>query len=160
MGHRGMGCRRWFAASIFASLRDQRLDLSLLKEVKQGDQILSKQFRFQPFECLDAVGNDTFSARKKPTADDVQPEDSGSTKALTTTWTTRGQSLPAYRGNEAVAYPPASTECLAGMPQMRATDGVKDGVHPVARETVNLFHEILMFVINWDDPHAGNGRRP
>jgi hypothetical protein len=29
------------------SLRDQRLDLLLLKEVEQGDQILSKQCRLQ-----------------------------------------------------------------------------------------------------------------
>ena len=36
------------------SLRDERLDLLLLKEFKQGDQILSKQCRFQPFERLDA----------------------------------------------------------------------------------------------------------
>ncbi len=28
------------------SPRDERLDLLLFKEVKQGDQILSKQFRF------------------------------------------------------------------------------------------------------------------
>ena len=77
------------------SPRDQRLDLSLLKEVKQGDQILSKQIRFQPFECLDAVGNDAFPAGKKPAACDVQPEDSGPTKALTTTWPTGRQSLPA-----------------------------------------------------------------
>ena len=116
------------------SLRDQRLDLSLLKEVKQGDQILSKQIRFQPFECLDAVGNNAFPAGKKPTAGDVQPEDSGSTKALTTTWPTRRQSLPAYRGNKAVThYPPANTECPAGMPEVRATDRVKDDVHAVAR---------------------------
>ena len=67
------------------SLRDERLDLFLLKEVKQGDQILSKEFRFQPFERLDAVGDYPFPAWEKPAADDVQPEHGGSTKALTTT---------------------------------------------------------------------------
>jgi hypothetical protein len=70
------------------SLRDERLNLLLLKEVKQGDQILSKEFRFQPFERLDAVGDDPFPAREKPAAGDVQGEDGGSTKALTMTWTT------------------------------------------------------------------------
>jgi hypothetical protein len=70
------------------SLRDERFNLLLLKEVKQTDQILSKPFRFQPFERLDAVGDDPFPAREKPTAGDVQPEDGGSTKTLTTTWTT------------------------------------------------------------------------
>jgi len=67
------------------SLCDQRLDLLLLKKAKQGDQILSKEFRFQPFERLDAVGDHPFPAREKPAAGDVQPEESGSTKALTTT---------------------------------------------------------------------------
>ncbi len=70
------------------SLRDERLDLSLLKEIKQGDQILSKEFRLQPFERLDAVGDHPFPAWEKPAADDVQPEGSGSTIALTMTWTT------------------------------------------------------------------------
>jgi hypothetical protein len=41
------------------SLRDERLDL-LLFEVKQGDQILSKQCRSQPFKPLDAVGDHRF----------------------------------------------------------------------------------------------------
>ena len=70
------------------SLRDERLDLLLLKEVEQDDQILAKQSRFQPFERLDAVGDHPFPAREKPAAGDVQPEDGGSTKALTATWTT------------------------------------------------------------------------
>ena len=70
------------------SLRDQRLDLLLLKEVEQGDQILSKPCRSQPFEPLDAVGDHPFPAREKPAASDVQPEDGDSTKAMTTTWTT------------------------------------------------------------------------
>ena len=70
------------------SLCDERLDLFLSKEVKQGDQILSKEFWFQPFECLDAVGDHPFPAWEKPAAGDVQPEGGGSSKALTTTWTT------------------------------------------------------------------------
>ena len=70
------------------SLSDERLDLSLLKEIEQGDQILSKEFWFQPFERLDAVGDHAFPAREKPAASDIQPEDRDSTKAMTTTWTT------------------------------------------------------------------------
>lgn len=69
------------------SLRDQRLDLALLQQVEQRDQILSKKIRSQSFECLDAIGNDAFPARKKPTARNVQPEEGGSTKALTAAWT-------------------------------------------------------------------------
>lgn len=67
------------------SLRDEWLDLLLLKEVEQGDQILSKQRRPQPFEPLNAVGNDPFAAREKPTADNIQPENTDFTKAMTTT---------------------------------------------------------------------------
>ena len=67
------------------SLRDERLDLFLLKEVQQGNQILSKQCRFKPFERLDAVGDHPFPAREKPAAGNVQPEDGDSTKAMTTT---------------------------------------------------------------------------
>ena len=74
------------------SLRDERLDLLLFKEVKQGDQVLSKQLRLQPFERLDAVGDHPFPAREKPAAGDVQPEDGDSTIAMTTTWS---QSSPA-----------------------------------------------------------------
>jgi hypothetical protein len=70
------------------SLRDERLDLLLLKEAEQGDQVLSKEFRVQPFERLDAIGDHPFPAWEKPAAGDVQAEDSGSTKALTTAWTT------------------------------------------------------------------------
>src|SRR5512135_1110789 len=53
--------------------RDQRLDLFLLKQVKQSDQILSKQFRFLSFKPLDAVRDDAFAAREKPAAGDVHP---------------------------------------------------------------------------------------
>jgi hypothetical protein len=70
------------------SLRDERLDLLLSKEVEQGHQILSKPCRSQPFEPLDAVGDHPFPAREKPAASNVQPEDRDCTKAMTTTWTT------------------------------------------------------------------------
>ena len=66
------------------SLRDQRLDLFLLQEVKEGDQILSKQCRSQPFEPLDAVGDQPFPAREKPAASDIQPEARDRAKAMTT----------------------------------------------------------------------------
>ena len=67
------------------SLRDEWLDLLLLKEVEQGDQILSKQCWPQPFERLDAVGDHPFPAREKPAASDIQPENGDSMKAITTT---------------------------------------------------------------------------
>ena len=70
------------------SLRDERLDLSLLKEIKQGGQILSKEFRFQPFERLDAVGDHPFPAREQAAAGDIQRVDGDSMQAITTTWTT------------------------------------------------------------------------
>ena len=46
------------------------------------------------------------------------------------------------------------------MPEVGATDGVKDDVHALAREAVNFLHEVLMLVINWDTAQVGNGRRP
>ena len=70
------------------SLRDQRPDFVLSKEIEQRDQILSKQCRSQPLEPLDAVEDHPFPAREKPAASDVQPEDTECTKAMTTTWTT------------------------------------------------------------------------
>jgi hypothetical protein len=70
------------------SLRDERLDPLLSKEVQQGDPILPEQVRLQAFERLDAVGDHPFPARQKPAAGDAQPEQGGSTKASTTTWTT------------------------------------------------------------------------
>jgi hypothetical protein len=74
------------------SMRDQRLDLLLFEEVTQGDQILSKQCRSQPFKPLDAVGDHPFPAGEKPAAGNVQPEDVDSTIAMTTAWS---QSSPA-----------------------------------------------------------------
>ena len=67
------------------SLRDEWLDLLLLKEVKQGDQILSKQCRSQPFEPLDAVWDHPLAAREKPASDNVQPEDGDPMIAMTPT---------------------------------------------------------------------------
>src|SRR5215470_11702437 len=66
------------------ALRDEWLDLLLLKEAEQGDQILPKQSRFQPFERLDAVGDDPFPAGEKPAAGDVQGVNGDSMKAITT----------------------------------------------------------------------------
>ena len=54
------------------SLRDQGLNLLLVKEVEQSDQVLSKECRPQPFEGLYAVGNYPFPAWKKPATGDVQ----------------------------------------------------------------------------------------
>src|SRR5262249_61922231 len=48
--------------------RDQRLDLSLLKEIEQGDQVLVKLSRSQPFEPLDTVRDHPFPAREEPAA--------------------------------------------------------------------------------------------
>ena len=66
------------------SLRDEWLDLLLVQEVEQGDQILSKPCRSQPFEPLDAVGDHPFPTREKPAAGNIQPEDADFTKAMTT----------------------------------------------------------------------------
>jgi hypothetical protein len=43
---------------------------------------------------------------------------------------------------------------------MAAPDAVKDNVYAIAREAVNLFHEVEMLVINRDAAQVGNGRRP
>jgi hypothetical protein len=66
------------------SLRDERLDPFLLKEVEQRCQILSKQCRPQPFECLDAVGDHPSPAREKPAARDVLRVGGDSMEAITT----------------------------------------------------------------------------
>jgi hypothetical protein len=76
------------------SLRDEWLDLLLLKEVEQGDQVLLEQCRPQPFEPLDAVGDHPFPAGEKPAAVDVQPEKRESMEALTAPRTTGSQSAP------------------------------------------------------------------
>ena len=56
------------------------MDLLLSKEVEQGDQVLSKEFRVQPFERLDAIGDHALAAREKPAAGDVQRKDGDSMK--------------------------------------------------------------------------------
>jgi hypothetical protein len=43
---------------------------------------------------------------------------------------------------------------------MGAADAVKDSVDALAREAVNLFHEVEMLVIDGDTAQVGNGRRP
>ena len=67
------------------SLRNEWLDLLLLKEIEQGDQILSEPCRSQPFEPLDAVRDHPFPAREKSAADNIQRENGDSMKAMTTT---------------------------------------------------------------------------
>src|SRR5262245_59999086 len=67
------------------ALRDQRLDLLLLKELEQRDQILSKPGRLPPLEPLDAVRHHPIPTREKTAADNVHPEDGESTEAITTT---------------------------------------------------------------------------
>src|SRR6478672_3038366 len=69
------------------SLRDKRLDLLLLKEVQQGDQVLSKQCRLQPFERLDAVGDYPSPAREKPASGNIHREDGDGAKTMTTSRT-------------------------------------------------------------------------
>jgi hypothetical protein len=43
---------------------------------------------------------------------------------------------------------------------MAASDAVKDNVCAIAREAVNLFHEVEMLVVNRDAAQVGNGGRP
>ncbi len=43
---------------------------------------------------------------------------------------------------------------------MAAPDAVKDNVYAIAREAVNLFHEVEMLVIDRDAAQVGNGRCP
>ena len=66
------------------SLGDDRLELLLLKKAQQGNQILSKPCRPQPFQPLDAIGEHPFAARQKPTAGDIQRVNGDSMKAITT----------------------------------------------------------------------------
>jgi hypothetical protein len=46
------------------------------------------------------------------------------------------------------------------MPEVGATDVVKDDVNALACEAANFFHEVLVLVINRDSTQAGNGRCP
>src|SRR5262245_51302441 len=112
---RASGLGQWQA------LRDERRDLVLLQEVKQGTQVLSKPGRSQPLQPLDAVGNHPFPAREQPAAGDVHPEDRDATNAMPTTWTTCSQSSPAERRRKAIGHdPPARTERPAGTPDVGA----------------------------------------
>jgi len=46
------------------------------------------------------------------------------------------------------------------MPEVSATDRVKDDVHALTREAVKFFHEVLMLVINRDTAQVGDDRGP
>src|SRR5262249_639745 len=106
------------------ALRDQRLDLLPLQEAEQGDQILPEQSPLQPLERLDGVGDDPLPAGEEPAAHDVQRVNGDSVEAMTTAWTGRTQSCATERGGIAITHhPPAGTESLAGMPEVRAPDG-------------------------------------
>ena len=73
-----------FCLSQGKSLCDERLDFLLLEQLEQDSQVLSKPFRFQPFERLYTVGDYSFPAREKPASRDIEPKDSSSPKALAT----------------------------------------------------------------------------
>src|SRR5262249_56812426 len=91
-------------------------------------------------------------------AGNVHPEEGGRTKAVPTTGS---QSPAAERGRQAVDHdPPAGTESLAGTPHMGAADAIKDDVHALAREAVDLSHEVLNPVIDRDGAQVGDRRRP
>lgn len=62
---------------------DDRFDLLLAKQVKKGNQIVSKQFGFQPLEGLDTLRDYPLSARQKPATRNIQCERGGSPKAST-----------------------------------------------------------------------------
>src|SRR5262245_24089166 len=142
-------------------MRDERPDLLLLKEVEQGDQVLSKPCRFPPFERLDAVGDHPFPAREKPAAGDVQRVDRDSMQAITTTRAACSQPLPTERRSVSIAHdPPAGAESLAGMPEVATPDRVEDDVDALAREAVNLLREVLVLIIDRDGAQVGNCPRP
>ncbi len=46
------------------------------------------------------------------------------------------------------------------MPHVWTADGIEHGVHTLAREAVNFFHEVLVLVIDGDAAEGGNGRCP
>lgn len=105
------------------SLRDQRPDLLLPKEIEQGGQILSEPGGPEPLEGLDAVGHHAFPPREQPTAGEIQREDGGSTEALTTTG--RLEVNPSPRSEVERPYPTtrppgrsASRDCQRWAPPM------------------------------------------
>ena len=63
---------------------DQWLNLLLLKKVKQATQILSEPDWSQPFEPLDAVGNDPLSAWEKPSSSNIESKNAEGSKSMTT----------------------------------------------------------------------------
>lgn len=44
------------------------------------------------------------------------------------------------------------------MPEMGTTDGIKDDIHTIGRQALNLCHKILLLVINRDRAQLGNSR--
>ena len=52
-------------------MSNERHDLFLFKKIKQDYQILSKEFRFESFECLDAVRDQSFPTGQKPASDNI-----------------------------------------------------------------------------------------
>ena len=67
------------------SVGDERRDLMPLKQMEQGNQILSKHRRPQSFQPLNAVGDHPFSAREQPSSGNVEREDGDRPKTVTTT---------------------------------------------------------------------------
>src|SRR5690242_16827418 len=82
--------------------RDQRLDLLLSKEVQQGNQILTEQFGLPSLERLNAVGDQTFSARQQPPCRNIGREGGGSAKPIPTPRTAGRQSISTDGGNQAI----------------------------------------------------------
>ena len=66
------------------SLRNDRFHLSLLKQVHEREQVLSKQFRTEPFEPLNTVGDDAFASRKQPPTRYVQAKDGDAMQTIAT----------------------------------------------------------------------------
>src|SRR5262249_17400437 len=133
------------------SLRNHRLDLPLLKQTKQGRQILSKQFGSETLEPLDAVGDYPFPAREKPAAGNVQGEDGNPMEAIAPTGAPSSQSASLQRGREAVGHHFSTrTDSLARTPNVIATDAIKNRVDPVTAEVVNFYNKILVLVVNRD----------
>jgi hypothetical protein len=69
---------------------NERLDLFLLKEVKQGYQVLPKELWSQPLEPLDRVWDHPLAPWQKAACCAVEPENADSAKAMTTAWQLRG----------------------------------------------------------------------
>src|SRR6476661_9819108 len=62
----------------------------------------------------------------------------------------RCQSSTAQRSRQAIGdHFPAAAQRLPRLPNVSAADALEDGVDPVARQTPNLRHEVLVLVIDW-----------